>query len=498
LIRFALIIAFTGGVAAAEPPSMSRIVPAAIAPAGATEISLHGDNLEQSTALWTSFEAKIEKLSAGRDRAVFRIEPLKKIGAGIGMLRVIGSNGVSPQKFVMLDGLPTLAGGQTNDAAASAQFLKYPTAVEGECRPKTSSFYRFNGRKGERVIFDVVAQRLGSALDPVARLIDAQGRELLFCEDTPGAGVDCRFAWKFEKSGSYLMELRDTRYGGGADFQFRLRIAEPGREPFPLPFLAGPELSRASARLPRIAESEPNDAQFQRVEVPCTIEGKLEKPKDRDGYEFEARKGQNLVLRSRSRSLGSACDVYLRLQDSSGKMIAESVMGGSEEAGITNKFNASGKYQLVVEEATRLGGPEFFYEVDVAPFHAGFGLSLDNDTVHASPGGSFEIKVLPNRPGGFDGPIKLSLEGPGETLVLLTNLVTTKTNAAAIRIKVSESANPAQLLQFKVRGTAKVDGEEFSTMASTLPAMRKEFPHLLWPPPELDGWIALGVKQKSD
>src|ERR1043165_7184881 len=117
-MRFALIMACAAGVAAAEPPSISRLVPSAIAPDRSTEITLHGDDLDQVVSLWTSFDARCERLSASNGVAVFRIEPLTKTSAGLGMLRVIGSNGVSPLKFIMFDGFSTVASSKTNGSAA--------------------------------------------------------------------------------------------------------------------------------------------------------------------------------------------------------------------------------------------------------------------------------------------------------------------------------------------------------------------------------------------
>src|SRR4051812_25838026 len=102
-------------VVAAEPPSLSRLVSAAIVPGKITEVSLHGDDLEQAVGLWPSFEAKWERVSASNEVVVFRIEPLSKYSAGLGTLRVIGSNGVSSLKFVMLDGLSTITANKTND-----------------------------------------------------------------------------------------------------------------------------------------------------------------------------------------------------------------------------------------------------------------------------------------------------------------------------------------------------------------------------------------------
>src|SRR5205823_11143911 len=108
---------------------------------------------------------------------------------------------------------------------------------------KASDFFKFTARKGQRLTFEVVAQRLGSALDPLIRLLDVKGRELVFCEDTPGAGVDCRFEYRFAKAGEYRLELRDSRYDGGSQYRYRLRVGDFPLERTPLPFLVRAEFS---------------------------------------------------------------------------------------------------------------------------------------------------------------------------------------------------------------------------------------------------------------
>ncbi|HUR45413.1 MAG TPA: hypothetical protein VMZ27_05980 [Candidatus Saccharimonadales bacterium] len=498
MIRLALILACAAGIAAAEAPSISRIIPGAITPGKPSKITLRGDNLDQVSDLWTSFEATVEKVSATPNEAVFNIQTLSGPPIGLGLVRLIGSNGISAPKYLMLDALPTVKGAKTNSTAASAMRLSLPVALEGTLEGMTSAFFRFNAKRGQSMIFDVVAQRSGSAMDPVLRLLDADGREILFCEDSVGADKDCHVRHKFEKAGEYLLELRDTQYGGGSKFHYRLRAGALEKESFPLTFLAKAELTRFHKTLPGIQERRSKDASFQMLAAPCSVHGKLEKANERDEYEFAVKKGQHLVFNGKSRSIGSPCDLYLRLQTATGKLIAESLLSGAEDASITNLFKEAGTYQLIVEEATRTGSAHFFYEVEMLPFQRGFGLSLEQDTYQATPGEEFELKVMPNRQGNFDGPIRLSVEGAGSSLVLLTNTVTTKTNAAVIKIQLSKEANPAQMLLFKLKGSARVDGEEFSTMAATKPAFRKHFPHLLWPPPELDGWIAVGVRSKPD
>ncbi|MDB6034182.1 MAG: putative subtilase-type serine protease precursor [Verrucomicrobiales bacterium] len=480
----------------ADPPVISRMTPLAVSTDKATELTVLGSELDLAATLWTSFEAKVERRATSRERATFVIQPDSKMKAGLGAIRVIGTNGVSKLAWVMIDDIPNLPASSTNGSPADAQLLKLPCAIDGHCEEKAPRYFKFSASKGQPITFDIVAQRIGSALDPVVRLLAANQRELAYCEDTPGAGSDSRFTYTFKAGGEYWLELRDTRYGGGSDYQYRLRVGDLQSETLPLPFLARPGLQKTEDALPVTVEVEPNDKAAQHVAVPTEIRGRFAKPRDRDLYQFEAKKGDRLIFQSRTRSLGSPCDLYLKLQGADGKTIAESNLSGSDETSLTNTFKQSGACQLLVEEATQQGGPEFFYQLEIDRFQAGFELSLDTDTFNVSPGGTFELKLLPNRQAGYDGPIRIALEGAGQGFTLSTNVITSTTNATTIKVSVPESAVPAQLMLFKIRGTA--EGREFSTIARTHPALRKQYPLQLWPPRELDGWVALGIRKPAE
>ena len=363
------------------------------------------------------------------------------------------------------------------------------------CAEKTSDFFKFAARPGDRFSFETVAQRLGSSLDPLVRLLDAKGRELVFCEDTPGAGVDCRFTYKFTSKGDFFLELRDTKYEGSAQHFYRLRFGNFPLGPIPAPFHVKAGFGPAPSLLPPVAEVEPNDSTPQEIPMPSCLNGRFITAKDRDCYQFNAKKGERLVFRGRTRSLGSPCDLYLRLETAAREKVAEFPMAGADEGSLTNTFKEAGIYRLVIEEAAQLGGPEFFYRVQIEPDQPGFALSTDTECVQSAPGGSVEIKVISERH-GYDGPITLALQGGGNGFELENNSLTSKTSTNSVSIKVPANIQPGQLWHLRIIGKAKIEGKDLSTQCSTLPALRKLFPHLPWPAADLDGWIALGVTLK--
>src|SRR5215218_24991 len=329
-----LAVAFIGVEAHAQAPAVMRVEPSAVAPGRVANVTIVGSGLSEPAALWSTFPAEASfpaDKEKSANRATCRLSVPPDAQVGIHALRLGTPKGVSNLHLVMVDDLPSVAATQGNGTAAAAQALPPPVAVDGACDAGGSDFYRFHADKGRRVSVEVVAARLGSQLDPVVRLLDAAGRELVWCDDSPGAGSDCRFAHTCAETGDYVIELRDAGYGGGADFRYRLRVGEfpLANVPFPLagkrgtvgmfsfvgPDCAGaapvtlnlPQLggaaplgvryagARAGSGFVSVAvgdvdesvEAEPNDTPLAATPItaPSAVSGRLETPNDRDFYQ---------------------------------------------------------------------------------------------------------------------------------------------------------------------------------------------------------------------
>ena len=97
----------------------------------------------------------------------------------------------------------------------------------------------------ERVTFEVVGNRLGQDFDPVVTIKDARGRRVVERDNDVGLMFDCRFAHTFEKTGTYTIEVRDTRFRGSDHLVYVLRVGRfpEGRVAFPSTIRAGDSVS---------------------------------------------------------------------------------------------------------------------------------------------------------------------------------------------------------------------------------------------------------------
>jgi hypothetical protein len=367
--------------------------------------------------------------------------------------------------------------------------------VEGTCEQTASDFYRLTAKAGERLTVEAVAGRLGSSLDPLVRLLDARGHELVWCDDSPGAAPDCRFEHTFDAAGDYVLEIRDTSYQGGPDFRYRLRLA---LSPMTVARFLPPEGGRNRPRVVRESDAVDSAETALNAGSPASLEGLFAKPKDVDVYIIDARKGDRALFRARTRSVGFPCDALLRLEKPDGTRLAESATAGPDEPMLAHAFAEDGPCRLRVRELNGLGGAGMEYRIDVAP-DPGFSLAVEVEKVDASASGEFELKVTCARR-DYKGQVTLAVEGLGDGLKLSGNVIKEGQTETKLKAKLpegfkAEGFKSQGAANFSVVGRAKVGDKEYETVASTAAAWKKLFPLMLYPPAEFDGMIGLGVKR---
>ncbi len=496
LLSLALVNLASNAFAAA--PNVTRISPSAAAPGTITGLAFFGGDLQGAVDLWTSFPCEVAPAKSPGS-AAFDLRLPRQTATGIGAVRLITTNGLSSLQLLLIDSLPTVQASSTNHSLLTAQSIPRSAAVDGACEELRSDFYRLTLKKGERISIEAVAQRLGSPLDPLLRLLDGQGREIASNDDAPGLGADSKIELRCPKTGDWFIEVRDTRHGGGPRHRYRLRIGDA--LPVPLPFLSSPEISKlteAPHPTALASETEPNDdvGRAQLIRLPVELRGRFDRPGDRDVFEFQAGKGERWVIAGRTRSLGSPCDLFLQLQTTNGTKLAEANATGADEGALTNRFNQSGTYRLVVEELNRNGGPKLTYRVGVRELKAGFALSTETERVSVPAGDSIEIEVKADRR-DYDGPIQLAVNGLPESFTFSSVSLPAKTNSARLKITAPADLDLGDFFLFSVVGNAVIGSANVSERASTLPALRSAWPELQYPPEELDGVLALTISESK-
>src|SRR5262249_40859994 len=103
------------------------------------------------------------------------------------------------------------------------QKVTLPVTINGRIDPAVDvDRYRFDAQAGQRLLFSVTAQPLGSPLDSLLVLRDASGHELASNGDSDD--LDSLLSYTFSSSGEYIIEIRDQTYAGGPSYLYRLTI----------------------------------------------------------------------------------------------------------------------------------------------------------------------------------------------------------------------------------------------------------------------------------
>ena len=140
-----------------------------------------------------------------------------------------------------VDELRSDAEAETNDTPDSAQPVKLPRIIDGRIdRPGDLDMFRLEGKKGARVVVEVMARRLGSPLDSLVRLMDSAGEVVAWNDDYEYKDgflhtdmgllthhADSYLNAELPADGTYFVQLADTQTQGGPAYGYRLRISAP-------------------------------------------------------------------------------------------------------------------------------------------------------------------------------------------------------------------------------------------------------------------------------
>jgi hypothetical protein len=525
-----------------QAPSIGVPQPMGAQPGSTIEITLTGANLNDPIALLASFPAKATfptDANNTKDAAKLRVKLEVAADAQIGMhpIRLVTKQGVSNFRSFCIDDLPP---GPTATAAnrtpSTALSIPVPGVASGRIDAETSEFFRIAVKAGQRVAIEVLARRIGSALDPVIMMHDVKsGREIpsLYSDDSPGCQTDCRLTHTFKEGGEYLIEVRDSTHRGGPDFWYRLRVGDfptaitpyplaakrgtkasigfagadlEGVSPVPLAVPADPALeavavvpkgARPNAGWPvsvllsdtdEVTEQEPNNdpAKANRVPFPCGITGRFQDKSDIDCYVFAGKKGQRYLINSQTQELLSPADVYMVLKDAKGGQVAAS--NPSAGTGIDYTAPADGDLVLAVEHLNYLHGPNEVYRLTILPPQPGFSVTLATDKIEVPANGVAVLPILAIARRDYAGPIEISVVGSssltGSTTITATAPPAPNLPIGVLTIRDSGKTPPGGAI-VRIQAKATINGKEVKSFVEVSNIVRQNMQGLPFPPREL-------------
>lgn len=450
--------------------------------------------------------------------------------------RVVTPQGVSTVGQLVLTRDPVIIEAPDNNTAAKAQLITIPAAVCGGIEAfEDVDFFKFKVEAGTTLTFHVRSQRIQDRIhdlqvhiDPIMTLRTATGNTIATC-DNYFAGDPFLFH-QFEQAGEYLLELRDVRYHGYADWVYCIEIndrpfvtqvfplataegtefkpaaigfnlpvdpvitfqippaTQPGARIF-APLLAGQPTNAVGivvTDLPIIPEVTTDNNELKDAQpftAPASISGQIEKPSDVDSYVFEAKKDEKYSFEIIARRAGSELDSNLKIRSPEGGTYidADDLIVGrvNQTDSIFDGFTipADGKYVLQVRDLHLRGGTQYPYVLNVTRSQPLFVIEIDTDKTLLAPGISAPIYVRCVRKNGFAGEIQLAVEGlPAGVNATCGRILATGTDGCII---LEAAANaPAGAANIKITGTAvhPLPEGELKLTATAQPMQELYFP----------------------
>ncbi len=117
----------------------------------------------------------------------------------------------------------------------SATMIPRNNTMNGMIRnPGEEDWYVIKGKKGENIVIEILAHRLGSLLDADLTLFDSNSNVLAQVDDFQDRSegletfhADPRMVYKFAKSGNVFIRVRDVLGKGGKAYGYRLFTGKP-------------------------------------------------------------------------------------------------------------------------------------------------------------------------------------------------------------------------------------------------------------------------------
>jgi hypothetical protein len=222
-------------------PKILYSVPLVARPGEKQKLALRGKNLDtvKEVKVEGVEDARVKVLGAkkvpvpnnypgervGDSEVEIELELPKGAKPGGVRLTAVRAGADSPAYTLLIrDDLPAVAEKEPNDGFDTAQPIPVPCAVEGTIKnDRDPDVFRFEGKKGDKMRFEVQAARFGSPVDALISLYDANRRLIEQADDTAGS-PDPVLVVTLPRDGTYFLSVIDAHDLGGPNFGYRLVV----------------------------------------------------------------------------------------------------------------------------------------------------------------------------------------------------------------------------------------------------------------------------------
>ncbi len=403
----------------ASSPSLSAINPRGLERGKTGELTFTGGRLSDArSVLFYTPGLRLVSIKVVNDATVkAMVEVSPSCSFGEQPVRLLCASGISELRTFWVGPFPSIAEKEPNSDFAKPQAIQPGVTVEGVVDNEDVDYYSVTLKKGQRLSAELEGMRLGNTLfDPYIAILNSKRFELAANDDSPLLGQDCMVSIVAPEDGVYIVQVRESAYGGNGSCQYRLHVGHyprptaivpaggkageevevtfigdptgPFKQKIKVPAQPDPNfrvhafdaqgtapsgfLFRISTTQTSAIEAEPNDTHANATPVNLTqaYHGVVGAAGDNDCFKFAGKKGQVIDVHCYARRLGSPLDSVMYLAIAGGGVIASA----DDAIGPDSYFRATlpedKEYVVSVTDHLKKGGPNFFYRIEITPVAA--------------------------------------------------------------------------------------------------------------------------------
>ncbi|MCA9086000.1 MAG: PPC domain-containing protein [Planctomycetaceae bacterium] len=423
---FIACLLLAGNTVLASDPLVSVILPRGIQRGGEHVLTFSGNRLQDAQQV-LFYEPGIEVVKIEPDeknanivRVTVKVAPDCELGEKTAQVRT--TTGLSDYRTFFVGALPAVDEKEPNTEFAQAQPIEQNVTVDGVIQNEDVDYFLVEAKKGQRLSVEVEGMRFGQTLfDPYVAILDEKRFELSAVDDSPLVRQDALTSVIIPEDGKYIIEVRESGYGGNGNCRYRLHV---GQFPRPIAVMPGggkageeveftfigdaggeikkkvtlPADGRSEIQIfaeddrgispsghtvrispdPNSFEVEPNNAVAEATPVafPSAFNGVLQAAGDHDYFKFAAKKGQTFEVECYGRRIRSAIDPVMHIFRADGRTLSGNDDSRGPDSYIRFQVPEDGEYVVRIMDHLNRGGPDFTYRVEFQPVQPSLTLGI--------------------------------------------------------------------------------------------------------------------------
>jgi hypothetical protein len=337
---------------------------------------------------------------------------------------------------LVVGSLPEIVEREPNSSLAQAEQVTIPVTINGRVDSGTTSgatadedYFRFRASKGQQLTIDVEAARLGSPLDSVIEVLDAQGSAI------PRATIRC-----LNQTTTTLSD-RDSRTTG-------VRLTSTTGLHVGDYLMIGDELDQ----IEYLADQPDADADMRGI-----------------GGLRQAFMGTSPVVRAVNTPVYRAQILPPDAEFPSNGLPVFHLTWRNDDGGpgygadsrIDFVAPADGEYVLHLKDVRGIGGPDFAYRLSIRETVPSYQLTASPDNPNIPRGGNMPLTVSADRLQGYDGPIEIEVKGLPPGVTASAAKISAREDSTVVVLSASKDASldgPPSTMQ--IVGHATINGHD--------------------------------------